>query len=86
MKNHLPIVAAAGAFALGVVSCAPGPYNQPSMLPAADVEQVERQAPVTGTPNVGQHEAGRNAVDYSNDRGYGYGYGSGYGYPYGYRR
>ncbi len=44
-----------------------------------NVEDIERQAPVTATPNVGQHQAGSNAIRYSNDRyrsGLGYG---GYG-------
>ena len=53
----------------------------PVMQPRADVESIERQSSPTPTPKVGQHEAGRNAVDYANDRTR---RNHGYGHPYGY--
>ena len=84
MKIPIPSILLIAGSALVIASCAV-PNSQP-MQPGVDVEEIERQAPVTPTPNVGQHEAARNAVDYSNPRSgrYGDGYGSGYGG--GYRR
>ena len=76
MKNNIiPIIIAAVA-ALGLASCA----SAPSMQPAVDLETTERQMPVTGTPNIGQHEAARNAVDYGIDRRYYHGGGGLFGF------
>ncbi|NJM38083.1 MAG: hypothetical protein HC845_09635 [Akkermansiaceae bacterium] len=78
MKIHTTITLLTGCCALTLISCA----NQ-NLRPQTNIENLERQAPVTGTPNVGQHQAGANAIRYSNDRyrtglGGGYGYGGGY--------
>ena len=83
MKLPLPFLVVITGSALMLASCMTP--SQP-LQPGVDVEEIKRQAPVTPTPNVGQHEAGRNAVDYSNPRGpynrsgYGDRYGSGDGY------
>lgn len=61
---HFLLVITGGAWMLA--SCTT--LNQP-LQPGVDVEELERQAPITPTPNVGQHEAGRNAVNYSTPRG-----------------
>ncbi len=62
-------------------SCAP--LNGPALAPRADVESIERQAPVTNKPDVGEGAAGRNAARYINGNPYGYGYGYGRsGYRY----
>lgn len=76
MKNAISTLLVTAGCALALASCAV--TDTQSMQPRADVEAVERESQVTPTPNVGQHEAGRNAVRYANDRGY-HGYGHGYG-------
>lgn len=48
MKNILLALASIAVFSL--TSCT-GPLGHGQMVPRADVEEVERQAPVTPTPN-----------------------------------
>ncbi|MDP0490606.1 MAG: hypothetical protein Q7Q71_06115 [Verrucomicrobiota bacterium JB023] len=72
------LMSLAGLGLLALASCtAPYGSGMQQMTPRADVEAVERQAPVTPAPS--NAASARNAVDYGLDRRYGYGY-----YPYSY--
>jgi len=72
-KNHY-------IFTLGVVAVSMTSCSQ-TLPTQQDVEAVERAAPITPVPDFGQNQAGRNAVDYANDRRYRYGrFGSGGGF------
>ncbi len=68
---------AAGALALLLPAC-----TQSSVQGTGNVESLERQPKPAPDNDFANQAAGRNAVDYANDRRrYGYGYSS--GYPYG---
>ena len=68
MKNNILTLATGALCALALASCTTVGPAGPVMH--GNLEAIERDAPVTGTPNVGQHEAGQNAVDYGLDRRY----------------
>ena len=92
LSRSLAIIALSGAL-FSTVSCVTSPPVH------ADVEGLERQAPVSDLPNTGDqdyiHAAERYSNPYSSGRyynpihgGYGNNYGTGYGYGRGldYRR
>ena len=63
---------ALGVLAAGLVGCE-------TMQPMADVEAVERDAPVTGVPDAGDAPYVRSAERYQSRYGRGYGGYGGYG-------
>lgn len=68
MKRIFTYSCLASLLALLSSCTTPGGSSFQPLQPRADVEAIERQAPVEPIPNIGQHQAGRNAVDYANDR------------------